>query len=178
MLAQYPTLEANKHRKLPRLDIGSDVDSDDDTLDQIYGFADFNENTSKMKINKWLSKSQDDEDEINSGIESAYYLTGSQSGKIAKHGTQIETQTDQNCFDDNESAQQEYEVQSFTLEFNDDLASMASFRINNVDSKVRPINEARVYVDNPDIFVPPTARPLTQVITPRNSHNTRLANFP
>lgn len=51
-------------KKLPRQDYSSDIDSDDDTLDQIYGFADFSEHTSKMKINKWLSKSQDDEDEI------------------------------------------------------------------------------------------------------------------
>ena len=38
-----------------------EADSDDETLEQIYSFADFNDNTSKMKIKKWLSKSQDND---------------------------------------------------------------------------------------------------------------------
>ncbi len=35
------------------------IDSDDDTLDQIYSFADFSEQSSKMKITKWLPPEQE-----------------------------------------------------------------------------------------------------------------------
>lgn len=50
-------------------DLANESD-EEDGLDQIYGFADFsNEHSSKMKINKWLSKSQDrDIDESESPI--------------------------------------------------------------------------------------------------------------
>ena len=88
----------NKHKKLPRQEYGSDVESDDDTLDQIYGFADFSEHASKMKINKWLSKSQDDEDEINH-IDSNYYLAGSQNNSLRRLKRTGNVQTDDFVYD-------------------------------------------------------------------------------
>jgi hypothetical protein len=81
-----------------------------------------------------------------------------------RSSNQIETQTDAVA-----DQQQEYEIQSLTLDFGDDLQSNASFRIVRLESKTLPVNEARVYVDNPDIFVPPNVRALTQVSTHRNS---------
>ena len=66
--------------------------------------------------------------------------------------------------------QQEYEVQSFTLEFNDDLTSLSSYNAGRRESKSFPKSEARVYVNNPDIFEVPNAKQLTQVVTPRDSY--------
>lgn len=71
-----------------------------------------------------------------------------------------------------QKSQQEYEVQSFTLEFNDDLVSLASFNYKNQrkESKSVPKTEARVYVNNPDIFVTPNTKQLASKVTPQNSY--------
>jgi len=91
-----------------------------------------------MKINKWLSKSQDDDVEIDDKIP---------------------------C------VQQEFETQSMTLDFGDDLVSLKSFKYN--DSKFLPKSEARVYVNNPEIFEYPNTKPLSEITTPRDNFLSR-----
>ena len=171
-------------KKLPRQDYSSDIDSDDDTLDQIYGFADFSEHTSKMKINKWLSKSQDDEDDLatrymnsNENSQNNSRMNSGNKLKRNEYVPDLELHRQNSLRDESpdfhQKSQQEYEVQSFTLEFNDDLVSLASFNYKNQrkESKSIPKTEARVYVNNPDIFVTPNAKQLNSKITPQNSNS-------
>ena len=64
----YPNHHQNSYNNnnQQRLNQNEIVDSDDDTLDQIYSFADFSEQSSKMKIQKWLPPEQESiENEIN-----------------------------------------------------------------------------------------------------------------
>ena len=214
-------------KKLPRHDFNSETgfDSDDDTLDQIYDFADFTE--PKMKIKKWLFKSPDDEEEIIVETRSKtdlhyyqpygtsnenYYLGHSQNSSIkatANNKTSLQSDVElmrnitlNNSFSHiqqsspreiannhespnpidiytNNTNQQEYEVQSFTLEFNDDSSLVSNtYKSNAKDTKRIPKTEARVYVNNPDIFTPPPARQLNQVITSSSASSFKIPSKP
>lgn len=156
----------------------SDNESElDDTLD-IYGFANFSERNSQMKINKWKSQT-DDEFEQEPNFNNQFRFKKSDgfsldnnpnTSRLSSASNRINTKYSPryNTISTNTNVQKEYETQSITLDFNDD-ASLAS---NNLDQKLvnlrnHPKTEARVYVNNPEIFMPPNIKQLNQV-SPRN----------
>lgn len=169
----------NRNSKLTRLNLNdSDNDGDseaDDTLDQIYGFANFSERNSQMKINKWISKSPtDDENEIDFNqfrfkkLDSPNYYGGSldPNSRVssAQHSNRyLKLSPRFNTISSDVNVQAEYETQSFTLDFNDDASLTSNHLLERVPSRSQPKNEARVYVNNPEIFVQPNLRQLNQV---------------
>ena len=139
-----------------------------------------------MKINKWISKSQteDDRDDHDDDFNDQFKFHSKQDG-FNYYGGSLENQS-RNSSAHNSNRyyspryntispgfKQEYETQSFTLDFNDDISLTSNHALKEKAKQKQngPKTEARVYVNNPEIFTPPNQKQLGQVSPLRSSRN-------
>ncbi|RNA25066.1 hypothetical protein BpHYR1_023862, partial [Brachionus plicatilis] len=119
-------------------------DSDDEAAieKQIddYGFPDFSfDNSSKMKINNWLTKSEDLCNSDDNDLDSTSASSFGQMKKLAKGFAK----------NSNITAEIEYETQSVTIEFSDETSSVSSAELKISDEEDVTISEAKAFIHMP-----------------------------
>ena len=127
-----------------------------------------------MKINKWLSKSQDDDLTENDADPNSQFVIKGPNG-VRYYSPRRQTDHPNDSYssrphssrskiltrypldeDDLKEAQKDYEVQTFTLDFNEEYESIR-FKdkiMARTSSNQTPRTEARVFVNNLDMFIP------------------------
>lgn len=124
-----PKFKSSRIEKMVNNRFSEDEAAIDKQIDD-YGFPDFSfDNSSKMKINNWLTKSQD---LYNSDDNDLYSTTASSFDQIKKFAKGFPRNSNLN-------AEIEYETQSITIEFSDETSSVTSFelKINDQVSRIK-----------------------------------------
>lgn len=128
-----PKFKSSKIEKMVNNRYSEDEAAIDKQIDD-YGFPDFSfDNSSKIKINNWLTKSQE---LYNSDENDIYSTSASSFGQIKKFAKDFTRNS-------NLTNEVEYETQSITIEFLDETSSMSSVEliINDQVSKTKAIRD-------------------------------------